>query len=128
MITSKTNDNRDSKLIIGASLQLLILLFIIQGCSLYHDTYDAEGYVVDAKTRIGIEGASVTLSSGEQKTIQATGTTNSYGFFNLHINLGFDSSSAGILLIDKLGYKNLSKTILGFSSSINDTFELEPSN
>lgn len=114
-------------------IQLLFLfvysiMLINQGCSLYHDSYDAEGYVVDSRTRIGIEAATVTLSSGEQRNIAATTNTNASGYFKMHLNLGFDSSSAGILIIDKIGYKRHSKSMVGFSSSVEDSFFLEPGN
>jgi hypothetical protein len=123
------NQNRKSGAIIE-KVYILVLITILmnQHCSLYHDSYDAEGYVVDSRTKIGIEGASVILSSGEQRNIEATTNTNSSGYFKLHINLGFDSSSAGILMIDKSGYKGFSKTIIGFSSSIDDSFALDPNN
>jgi len=127
-MTSRYINNKWANVIKKIGMLSFILLFFIPGCSFYHDSYDAEGHVVDSRTQIGLEGATVTLSSGDQQYIQATTTTNSTGYFNLHINLGLDSSSSGLLVIDKIGYIIYSKVIFGFSGSLSDTFALEPRN
>lgn len=103
-------------------------MFVFTNCSLYHDSFEAEGYVVDSKTHIGIKDAYVTLFSAEQNDVESETVTNASGYFKIAVVIPFDSSNAAILKINKDGYKSFSESITGFSSSLKDTFVLEPDN
>ncbi len=106
---------------------LSLFIITIPTCTLYHDEYYTEGYVADAITKKGIDKAVITLTSGTDQIAEDSTYSDSKGYFKLGINLAAgDSSYAGVLTIEKQGYKIYSKKLFGFSGSITDSFYVDP--